>query len=160
MKAHSNGTSVSNEESQVRSLYHSLIEAWNKNNAGEYADLFATNANVIGFDGSQMNGQEEIRGQLSAIFQNHKVATYVSVIREVRLIRPDVFVLRAVVGMISPGSADIMPERNAIQTLIAEKQQGIYKVSVFQNTPAVFDGRPQLREQLSAELRQALHSPK
>src|SRR4051812_20412004 len=115
MKAQSNGVSVGNEESKVRSLYHSLIEAWNENKANEYADLFTTNASVVGFDGSQMNSREEIRSQIGAIFKHHKVARYVTLIREVRPINSNVFVLRAVAGMVPPGASDIMPERNAIQ---------------------------------------------
>jgi len=160
MKGQSNNVSVGKGESQVRSLYQSLIKAWNENRVNDYADLFTMNANVIGFDGSQMNGREEIRSQIGAIFQNHRVARYVTLIREVRTIGVNVFVLRAVVGMVPPGASDIMTERNAVQTLIAEKQEDIYRISIFQNTPARFDGRPEMNEQLSTELRATLHSVK
>ena len=160
MKGQSNNVSVGKGESQVRSLYQSLIEAWNENRANDYADLFTVNANVIGFDGSQMNGQEEIRSQIGAIFQNHGVARYVTLIREVRTIGINVFVLRAVVGMVPRGASDIMPERNAVQTLIAEKKEDTYRITIFQNTPARFDGRPEMSEQLLTELRATLHSVK
>jgi uncharacterized protein (TIGR02246 family) len=160
MTSKSNGVSFAEDESLVRELYQSLIESWNKNNAAGFADLFAVNGNAIGFDGSQMNGRAEIHSQLNSIFVNHKVASYVTIIREIRFLSPGIAVLRAVAGMVPPGSSDIMPDRNAIQTLIVEKQQGAYRISLFQNTPAAFHGRDELRDQLSKELREKLHSPK
>jgi uncharacterized protein (TIGR02246 family) len=83
-------------------------------------------------------------------------ATYVSKIRGVRFLAPEVAVLRAVVGMIPPGKKDLNPDANAIQTLVATKQEGQWRIAVFQNTPAQFHGRPELVEALTEELRQLL----
>jgi len=58
--------------------------------------------------------------------------------------------------MIPPGSSDINPAVNAIQTLTAIKQDGQWSIALFQNTPAQFHGRPDLSEALTAELRQLL----
>jgi len=63
-------------------------------------------------------------------------------------------VLRAVVGMIPSGGSDIEPARNAHQTLVAAKQDGEWRIVLFQNTPAQFHGRPDLAERLTRELRQ------
>jgi len=134
----------------VQTLYKELLEYWEEGNAASYAGLFANGANVIGFDGSQMNGKAEIEKSLAAIFSNHAVAPYVSIVQEVRPLSNSVYVLRAVVGMIKDGK--IMPERNAIQTLIAEKQLDLFVISVFQNTPAAFHGRPEAVKKLTEEL--------
>jgi hypothetical protein len=37
-------------------------------------------------------------------------------------------------------------------------QSGSWKISLFQNTPARFDGRPELVEKLNSELREVLKS--
>lgn len=45
---------------------------------------------------------------------------------------------------------------NAIQTLVTVKHDGQWRIAVFQNTPAAFHGRPELRDRLTEELRQVL----
>ncbi len=64
--------------------------------------------------------------------------------------------LIAVASMVRPDDSDIDPELNTIQTLVATKNKEEWKITVYQNTPAEFHGRPELREQLTIELRQVL----
>jgi len=144
------------DEAEVRSLYQRLLDAWNKRDAAAYAALFEDGANVVGFDGSQMTGRSEIETTLAQIFAHHQTASYVSKVREVRLLTPDVAILRAVVGMVPPGQNDLNPAVNAIQTLVALRRDGRWQIALFQNTPAQFHGRPELAQQLTEELRQLL----
>ncbi len=144
------------DEIEIRELYRQLLDSWNKRNAGAFAALFALDGYVIGFDGSQMSGQAEIAATLGQIFADHLTAPYVNKVREVRLLSPDVAVLRAVVGMVPPGQSDINPAVNAIQTLVAVRRDGIWSIALFQNTPAQFHGRPELVQQLTEELRQLI----
>src|SRR5258708_1672454 len=145
-----------NDETQVKFLYIRLLETWNKNKGNDFANLFAPDGNSIGFDGSQMNGRQEINDQLNQIFANHKVSSFVGIVREIRPLSPTVFVLRAVAGMVPPGKTQINPDVNTIQTLIAQKQGKTFQIAFFQNTPAAFHGRPELSRQLTQELQQAL----
>lgn len=147
---------VSAEESAVEALYQQLLEKWNRRNAAAYAALFVEDANVVGFDGSQIDGRAEIEAQISQIFADHQTAAYVAKVREVRLLRPDVAILRAVVGMVPPGQSDLNPAVNAIQTLVAINSNTQWRIALFQNTPAQFHGRPDLAQQLTDELRQLL----
>ncbi len=142
----------------VQALYERLLDAWNERDAAAYADQFTPDASVIGFDGSMMNGQEEVRSQLSVIFAHHQTARYVAIVREVRTLSTDVVLLRAVVGMVPPGQTTLNPNVNAVQTLVAQKREGAWRIALFQNTPAQFHGRPELAQQLTEEL-QALTSP-
>ncbi len=141
-----------NIESKVRSLYKTLLESWNNNKATDFANLFSNDGNVIGFDGSQMNGKKEIKDELSKIFSEHKVGSFVGIIREFRPLSPTVFLLRAVAGMVPPGKSTIKKEVNAIQTLIVQKEQEDFKIALYHNTPAAFHGRPELSEELTREL--------
>ena len=144
------------DENLVRLLYEGLLDNWNEMDAANYAKLFTDDANIIGFDGSQMNGRQEIYDQISGIFASHKVASYVHIIKEVRSLGATVVLLRAVAGMVPPGQSGIKPDVNAIQTLIAVKQQEQFRIAVFQNTPAAFHGRPELSNQLTEELQEVL----
>jgi uncharacterized protein (TIGR02246 family) len=137
----------------ARALYDALLDAWNRRNADQFAELFENDAVVIGFDGSVMSGRDDIRAQLATIFAGHPTAHYVSKVREVRTLADGVSLLRAVVGMITPGSNDLNPSVNAHQTLIARD-----RIALFQNTPAQFHGRPELAEALTNELRELLPS--
>ncbi len=118
--------------------------------------LGPVNTGIAIFDGSPLNGQSEIEASLRQIFADHPTAAYVGKIREVRFLTPAVAVLRAVVGMVSPGQSDLNPALNAVQTLVATTRDGRWRIAVFQNTPAAFHGRADLREQLTEELRQVL----
>jgi uncharacterized protein (TIGR02246 family) len=143
-------------ETAIRSLHAELLRHWNERDAAGFASLFTADGDVVGFDGSQMKGKEEIESSLGGIFEHHATAAYVGKVREVRLLAPEVGVLRAVVGMLPPGQADLDPKVNAIQSLVAVNQGGRWVIAHFQNTPAAFHGRPELSKRLTAELREEL----
>lgn len=144
------------DEAEVSALYHRLLDCWKRQDADGYADLIAEDGNLVGFDGSQINGRAEIQSNLRQIFAHHQTSAYIGKIKEVRFLTPDVAILRAVVGMIPHGQSDIDPAVNAIQSLVAVKQDGGWQIALFQNTPAQFHGRPELAEALTKELRQLL----
>ena len=73
---------------------------------------------VIGFDGSPMNGREEIAATLGDIFGSHQTARYVAKVREVRRLGPEVQLVRSAVGMVPPGKAELNPAVNALQSLV------------------------------------------
>ncbi len=146
------------DETQVRDLYQAWLDNWNKRDANKLAALCAADCNIVGFDGSQMNSASEVGTTIGKIFADHQTAEYIGIVREVRLLSPEVAALRAVVGMVPRGQSDINPATNTIQTLTAVKQQDKWRIAVFQNTPAAFHGRPELSQQLTEELRKALHA--
>ncbi|MEJ1237356.1 SgcJ/EcaC family oxidoreductase [Chryseolinea sp. T2] len=137
---------------EIRQLYQRLIEAWNKRDASAFSECFADDSICIGFDGSEMAGKATILKQLSQIFNDHKTATYVTIVRDVKMLTDDVFLLHAQVGMIQPGKSTIEPSMNAIQLMVAADHQGVAKISSFQNTPAQYHGRPEMQKQLTEEL--------
>ena len=140
----------------IEKLHEALLTYWNKQDAKGMVSLFAENGNAIGFDGSQMNGQNEIETEISKVFTNHKTASYVWKVKDVRFLVPEVALLRAIVGMIPPDKKEINPSTNAIQTIIAIKENDVWKISLFQNTPAQFHGRTELAEAMTKELSELL----
>jgi uncharacterized protein (TIGR02246 family) len=146
------------DERAVRSLFRELLDRWNERDADAFAGLFAAGGNVVGFDGSQLKGSDEIAASLRQIFGDHQTAAYVAKVREVRVLTRDVAVLSAVAGMVPPGQSDIDPAVNAVQTLVAVKEEGRWRIALFQNTPAQFHGRPALARDLTEELRQLLNT--
>jgi uncharacterized protein (TIGR02246 family) len=139
-------------EKKVKTLYQKLVSAWNDQDATKFASCFASDAVCIGFDGSELLGKTEIENSLSAIFGDHKTAIYYSLIRDIKMINDNVFMLRANVGMVQPGKSSIEPSKNAIQIMIGRWNNESGEIMLFQNTPAQFHGRPELSEKLTQEL--------
>ena len=144
----------STDENAVRALYRQVLEGWKTRKPQAFTAPFAEDGEVIGFDGSQMSGSAEIAATLQQIFADHVTAPYVSKVRSVRRLSPEVSVLRAIVGMVPPGQADLNPAVNAHQTLVAAKRAGTWRIVLMQTTPAQFHGRPELVQQMTEELRE------
>ena len=148
--------SPSPDEIEVRELYRQMLDGWNKRSADAFAAPIAEDGDLIGFDGSQLIGRSEFVSSIQQIFADHLTAPYVSKVKSVRFLSPEVAVLRAIVGMIPPAQPDLDPNLNALQTPIASKRDGQWRIVLFQNTPAQFHGRPDLVQQMTEELRQLL----
>lgn len=119
------------------------------------AACFEQDGNMVGFDGSQVDSRQAIDVHLRPIFADHPTATYVAKVREVRMLRPEVGILRAVAGMIPPGSNDLNPALNTIHTLVAVRNGEDWRAALFQSTPAAWHGRLQDAAALTDELRRA-----
>jgi uncharacterized protein (TIGR02246 family) len=143
-------------EQSVADVYRRLIDGWNSNNAEEMAAAVAPHGLVIGYDGSQMYGRDQVRDEIGAIFRHHQTATYVTKVRATRALGADVGLLHAVVGMVPPGGSEIAAERNSVQTVVAVRAGDGWAAALFQTTPAQFHGRPELAEELTAELGELL----
>jgi uncharacterized protein (TIGR02246 family) len=143
---------------ETLTLYQQLLDAWNNRDAAAFASLFAEDGSVVGFDGSPMNGHAEIASALEGIFGSHQTASYVAKVREIRRLGAYVLLLRSVVGMVPPGKAELNPAVNAVQSLVVVERGADIRIALLHNTPAAFHGRPELAEQLTRELTDALHS--
>lgn len=136
----------------IESLYRSLLARWNERDAAGFAALFLDDAHVVGFDGSTMFGRAAIESTLAAIFAEHPTATYVAKVRHIQPLGADAVLLTAVAGMVPRGGHALNPNVNAIQSLVAVRANGTWKIALFQNTPAAFHGRPEESAKLTEEL--------
>jgi uncharacterized protein (TIGR02246 family) len=139
--------------SDVSRLYHALLEAWNARDAAAFAALFADAGHVVGYDGSEMHGPTEIEKELGSIFADHDTGTYVASVRGEEHVTRDVRILRAAAGLVPAGGSELNPALNAVQTLVAARQEADWRIVLFQNTPAQLHGRPELADALTDELR-------
>jgi uncharacterized protein (TIGR02246 family) len=143
---------IESDAEAVRALYRSVIDGWNDRDAAAMARHFAPHVHMIGFDGSEVTGSDRAREYVAAIFANHKVASFVSLVREVQEVAPGVAILHAHAGMLPPGQATINPAVNVVQTLVAVKHDAAWRIVLFQNTPAAWHGREDDVKALTAEL--------
>lgn len=141
---------------EIQALYGKLLDAWNDRSARGMAELFSEDGELIGFDGSQAIGPDEIFSHLDPIFRDHPTARFVSKVREVRFPAREVAILRAIAGMVPRGQTAINPAANTHHTLVCLNTGGTWRIQLFQNTPAQFHGRPELVERMTEELRALL----
>jgi uncharacterized protein (TIGR02246 family) len=148
---------VNDAEQQLRALYQQVHEAWNARSAAAFAAPFAADGKTIGYDGSVHDGRDGIAAELEAVFKDHETARYVGVVKSVRTIGENAAVLHAIAGLVPPGSDKVNPDVNSHQTLTAcRDDDGVWRIVLFQNTPAQFHGRPELLEDMTEQLQMAL----
>src|SRR5918994_4964773 len=149
-------TDTTSTDHPTRRLYEQLLIAWNQQDAAAMAAHFEKDGNLVGSDGSQADARAAIENHLRAIFADHPTAAYAAKVREIRMLGRDVGLLRAVAGMIPPGSDDINPALNTIHTLAAVRNADGWRAALFQSTPAAWHGRPQDSAALTEELRDVM----
>jgi uncharacterized protein (TIGR02246 family) len=141
-------------------LYARMIAGWNNADAAAMTQDFAANGHIVGFDGTQKDGRAAIAAHMASILADHRVASYVPIVREIRELVPDVALLRAVVGMVPRGQSVINPATNAVQTMIAVCRDRRWRIEMFQNTPAAWHGRQADVDALIAELQAVYEASK
>jgi uncharacterized protein (TIGR02246 family) len=146
------------DDAAVRALFGRFHECWNRRDARGIAELFSEDGHVVGFDGSVLDGASAIGAEMTRIFADHKPAAFVGKVREVVFPGTEVALLRAIAGMVPPGKTELNPQVNAIQTLVARKRAAEWRILILQSTPAAFHGRPELVEQMTAELTEVLRA--
>ena len=90
----------------VEALYGSLIDAWNQQDAEGFGGLFTSDGSMVGFDGTSIETPDHISDHLGSIFADHRTATYVVKVREVRQLGSSGALLRAV----TPAAFDGRPD--------------------------------------------------
>jgi uncharacterized protein (TIGR02246 family) len=150
-------SAIATDEADIRALYQQLMEGWNIASGDAFAAPFEDDADLVGFDGTHIEGQQQI-----ALFHQHlfnmflKGSRLIGKVRRVRFLTADVAVMHVVGGTVMAGQTDLEPERNSVQTLVAVKRNGKWRLAAFQNTRAVYIGRPEESQKLTEELRAML----
>jgi uncharacterized protein (TIGR02246 family) len=123
------------EEAAVRALYQQLMAGWNQGSGDAFAAVFTEDGDLIGFDGTHFKGRQEIAPFHQRLFDKWlKGSRLVGEVKDVRFLSPDVALMHAVGGTVLRGKSEPVPERDSIQTLVATRQDGEWRLAAFQNT--------------------------
>jgi uncharacterized protein (TIGR02246 family) len=145
------------DETAVRALYNHLMDGWNAGSGALFAAPFADDADLVGFDGTHLRGRAAITAFHQQLFDTYvKGSRLIGKITSVRFLAADVALMHAVGGTVLAGESDLAPDRNSVQTLVAVRNGGVWRLAAFQNTRAQFMGRPEAAAALTEELRQLL----
>jgi len=123
------------DEAAVRALYQQLMDGWNQGSGDAFAAVFTEDGDLIGFDGTHFKGRQEIAPFHQQLFDKWlKGSRLVGQVKDVRFLSPDVALMHAVGGTVLRGKSEPVPERDSIQTLVATRQDGEWRLAAFQNT--------------------------
>jgi uncharacterized protein (TIGR02246 family) len=120
---------------QIRSLYTQLMDGWNCGSAEAFAAPFVEDCEFIPFDGIRFRSRRELITFHDALFKTHLKGTrLVGDVTDIRFLADDVAVVHAMGGTIPRGKSSPSPERDSIQTLVATRGDGGWRLVTFQNT--------------------------
>lgn len=150
---HGNTTSKAVDEAAVVDVYQRLMDGWNEGSGAAFAEAFRDDGDLVAFDGTQFSGRAEIAPFHQQLFDKWLKGTrLVGHIEDVRFLSPDVALMHAVGGTVARGKSEPSPGRDSIQTLVATRQDGEWRLAAFQNTrvrPISGNARPFLAWTLS-----------
>jgi uncharacterized protein (TIGR02246 family) len=127
--------SATSDAEAVRSLYQQLMDGWNAGSAEGFAAPFADEIDFIAFDGARFQRREELVRFHEPLFKTHLRGTrLVGEVTDVRFVSPDVAVMHATGDTILRGATRPAPERASLQTLVATRRDGRWRLVAFQNT--------------------------
>jgi uncharacterized protein (TIGR02246 family) len=123
------------DEASIRALYEKLMDGWNKGSAEAFAAPFEENADFVAFDGTHFKGRDEIVSSHQPLFDKWLKGTRLTgEVRAIRFLSPEIALIHATGGTIMRKKSEPAPERDSVQTLVAAKRDGEWRLVAFHNT--------------------------
>jgi uncharacterized protein (TIGR02246 family) len=125
----------SGDEAAVRALYQQCMDGWNAGSGEAFAAVFAEDGHLVAFDGTHFEGRQNMVSFHQVLFDKWLKGTrLVGHVTRVQFLAPNVALMHALGGTIMRGRTTPSPARDSIQTLVAVRQNGQWKLAAFQNT--------------------------
>ena len=123
------------EQEFLRSLPMQVSDAWNKGDGQGVADTFTENGVLVSSDGTYCDGRAEIDRYLDRLFATHlRGSRFVAKVISVRFLGPDVALMRLEGDFWMAGATEPAAERRAVHSLVAVRDAGRWRVTLFQAT--------------------------
>lgn len=123
------------DETAIHQLFQAVLDAWSAGDAERYGGLFTEDADYVAFDGVNQHGRAAIIAGHKPLFERFlKGSKLTGDLVSIHLLAPDVALAHAVGNIIDAGRQTPKPERLSSQTLVAVKQDGVWRFRAFHNT--------------------------
>jgi uncharacterized protein (TIGR02246 family) len=122
-------------ETEIKQLFQNIKEAWNKGDAELYTSYFTENCDYVTFDGQHLKGRQanaEIHNKLfTGLLRGSKLT---GEIKTIRFLTPEIAIYHSI-GAVQLGfQKQESTNRLSINTNVVIKENGNWRISVFQNT--------------------------
>lgn len=111
------------------------MDGWNRGSGEALAAPFAEDGHLVAFDGTHFEGRREIASFHQPLFDIWLKGTrLVGQVKSVRFLNADVALMHVIGSTVMRGESKPSPVRDSIQTLVATRRDGQWKLAAFQNT--------------------------
>jgi uncharacterized protein (TIGR02246 family) len=125
----------SQDEEGLRGLVQKIVEGWSNADGGMIASVYASDGTLVAGDGTVTRGPGEIARYHDRQFQEFLKGTRLTVaVRSVHFLSEDVALMQTEGGILWPGQQQLAPGNSGIQSFIAVREDGTWRVRLFQNT--------------------------
>jgi uncharacterized protein (TIGR02246 family) len=123
------------DEALLRAIPQKIVDGWTGADGSSIAAVYAEAGMLVAGDGTMKRGRAQIADYHDQQFAGFLKGTRLSIkVTEVRLLRPNVAVLQTQGGILWPGQTTLAPGNYGIQSFIAVKDDGVWRLELFQNT--------------------------
>jgi uncharacterized protein (TIGR02246 family) len=123
------------DEEALRALPKRIESGWNQGSGRMIGDVYATDGKLVAGDGTVTVGREQIGAYHDQLFANYLKGTKLIVeVTDVRFLTPDIALMHTAGGILWPGEQQLKPGNDGIQSFVAVKRDGAWRVVLFQNT--------------------------
>jgi uncharacterized protein (TIGR02246 family) len=123
------------DHAALRELYQELIEGWNEGSGARFAAPFTDDGDLVAFDGTHLRGRSVIEAFQQELFDKWVKGTRLTgTVDRIRFPNADTAIMHATGGTIMRRRTEPSRARNSIQTLVAVRTPGGWRLTAFQNT--------------------------
>ena len=111
-----------------------MIDAWNTGSGAAFAAPFIDDADFVAFEGTHMNGRQQIVSFTRQIFDTVvKGSRLEGEVKFMRFLSPDLAVMHSVVRTTLPGQPEASPGRDSMQMYVVTKRDGSWQAEEILN---------------------------
>lgn len=129
------------DEAAIRQIVQQLQDGWNAHDGKAFAAPFAADADYVVISGLKIKGKEVIeKGHINIFATVYKDSHNVATIKGIRFLRADVAIAH-VEWNLEFRAGDKLEKKQAMNTIVATKENGKWSIAAFHNTPIQAEGR-------------------
>jgi uncharacterized protein (TIGR02246 family) len=122
------------DETTIKDVIATMIDAWNRGDAAAFAAPFAADADFIAFEGTHLKGREEIREFHQPLFDTALHGTRLEGgVKFVRFINPRLAVMHAWGTTTLAGQTNASPSRDSMQLFVMTRHNGGWQCDAMLN---------------------------
>jgi uncharacterized protein (TIGR02246 family) len=123
------------DEAAIRGLIERAARAWADGDGEAYAAVFAPDADYVTFGGMHLEGREPIARVHQQLFDGPLAGSRLALtVKKVRFLGPDAAIAHVDGGIVEGGRDELTDERRSMQTVVAARRDGEWRVAATQVT--------------------------
>lgn len=123
------------DEAFIRAIPQQIVDGWSRCDGRAIAAVYAEAATLVAGDGTLTRGRAQIADyhdrQFAAFLKDTRLSIKVT---ELRFLAPNIAFMQTQGGILWPGETELAPHNRGIQSFIAVKDAGVWRLELFQNT--------------------------